>query len=268
MKNKVLYVGNFGSPKLDPALKDGMGYISKVDVNGKVLEKQWVPAAGGEKLHKPKGIWIQGDRLWVTDIDAVWIFDTKTKKGRKLPLPGVGFANDPAVMDGALYISDNRNDELVKVTPADFLDAKKEPVIKQMFKGAGVTVLIASIVLRIEDVFGNRCHGSAVVAARAHVGRVGTLHVGGTDEQNDRAHGLPDFQWGCNDFHALHDDIAVSARSAKIDKPGAVPVRARNALLGARDADRGAGQASGDKCCNGNALDDYEGFQGFHDQFP
>jgi len=23
-------VGNFGSPKLDPALKDGMGYISKV----------------------------------------------------------------------------------------------------------------------------------------------------------------------------------------------------------------------------------------------
>ena len=138
VKNKVLYVGNFGSPKLDPALKDGMGYISKVGIDGKVIEKQWVPAAGGEKLNKPKGIWIKGDRLWVTDIDAVWIFDTRTKKGRKLPLPGVGFANDPAVMGNALYISDNRNDELVKVEPADFLDAKKEPKITQVFKGAGV----------------------------------------------------------------------------------------------------------------------------------
>ena len=137
-RNKVLYVGNFGSPKLDPALKDGMGYISKVGLDGKVIEKQWVPAADGEKMNKPKGIWIQGDRLWVTDIDAVWIFDTKTKKGRKLPLPGVVFANDPAVMDGALYISDNRSDQLVKVEPADFLNAKVEPKITQIFKGAGV----------------------------------------------------------------------------------------------------------------------------------
>ena len=137
-RGRAIYVGNFGAPKFDPATKDGMGYISKLDLNGKVLEKQWVPAAGGEKLHKPKGIWIQDSRLWVTDIDAVWIFDTKTKKGRKLPLPAVGFANDPAVMGNALYISDNRNDELVKVEPADFLDAKKEPKITQVFKGAGV----------------------------------------------------------------------------------------------------------------------------------
>src|SRR6185503_16102432 len=82
-RGKAVYVGNFGSPKLDPALQDGMGYISKLDLNGKVLEKQWVPVAGGAKMNKPKGIWIQGNRLWVTDIDGVWIFDTKTKKGRK-----------------------------------------------------------------------------------------------------------------------------------------------------------------------------------------
>ena len=135
---RVLYVGNFGSPKLDPALKDGMGYISKVGLDGKVIEKQWVPVPGGEKLNKPKGIWIQGDRLWVTDIDVVWIFDLKTKKGRKAALPGVGFANDPAVMGSALYISDNRNDLLVKVEPADFLNAKQEPKVTQIFKGAGV----------------------------------------------------------------------------------------------------------------------------------
>jgi len=137
-RHKVIYVGNFGAPKLDPAAKDGVGYISKLDLHGKVLEKQWVPAAGGEKLNKPKGIWIRGDRLWVTDIDVVWVFDLKTKKGRKLALPGVVFANDPAVMGNALYISDNRSDQLVKVEPADFLNAKKEPSITQVFKGAGV----------------------------------------------------------------------------------------------------------------------------------
>jgi hypothetical protein len=137
-KGKVLYVGNFGGAKLDPAAKDGMGYISKVGLDGKVLEQKFLPAAGGEALNKPKGIWIRGDRLWVTDIDVVWIFDLKTRKGRKLALPGVGFANDPAVAGNSLYISDNRNDKLVKVEPADFLNARKEPSVTQVFAGASV----------------------------------------------------------------------------------------------------------------------------------
>jgi len=135
---KALYVGNFGGAKLDPAAKDGQGYISKVGLDGKVLEQKFLPAAGGEALHKPKGIWIQGNRLWVTDIDAVWLFDLKSKKGRKLALPGVGFANDPAVAGKTLYVSDNRNDKLVKVEPADFLNAKKEPAVTEVFSGASV----------------------------------------------------------------------------------------------------------------------------------
>ena len=136
-KGKALYVGNFGGQKLAPAEKDGLGYISKVGLDGKVLEQKWVPAQGGEPLHKPKGIWIRGERLWVTDIDAVWIFDLKSKKGRKLALPGVGFANDPAVMGNALYISDNRNDKLVKVEPADFLGAK-DPKVTEVIAGMGL----------------------------------------------------------------------------------------------------------------------------------
>ena len=135
-KGKVLYVGNFGGQKLAPAEKDGLGYISKVGLDGKVIEQKWVPEKGGEALNKPKGIWIRGERLWVTDIDAVWIFDLKTKKGRKLALPGVGFANDPAVMGNALYISDNRNDKLVKVEPADFLNARN-PKVTEVVAGMG-----------------------------------------------------------------------------------------------------------------------------------
>jgi hypothetical protein len=136
-KRKVLYIGSFGS-KLAPAEKDRAGWISKVGLDGKVLEQKFLPAPGGEALSKPKGIWVRGDRLWVTDIDVVWVFDLKTRKGRKLALPGVGFANDPAVMGNTLYISDNRGDELLKVEPADFLNAKREPKVTRIFKGAGV----------------------------------------------------------------------------------------------------------------------------------
>ncbi len=136
-KGKVLYVGNFGGAKLDPAAKDGLGYISKVGLNGKVIEEKAFPVKGGEPLNKPKGIWIQGDRLWVTDIDAVWIFDLRTKKGRKLALP-LKFANDPAVAGNVLYVSDNRNDQLVRVEPADFLNAKSEPKVTTVFAGAQI----------------------------------------------------------------------------------------------------------------------------------
>lgn len=137
-KGKVLYVGNFGGEKLAPAEKDGLGYISKVGLNGKVIEERWVPAKGGEPLNKPKGIWIRGERLWVTDIDAVWIFDLKSRKGRKLDLPGMGFANDPAVQGGALFISDNRNDLLYRVEPADFLNYDGRPQIAVVFAGKSI----------------------------------------------------------------------------------------------------------------------------------
>jgi hypothetical protein len=139
VKNKVLYVGNFGGQKLAPAEKDGLGYISKVGLDGKVIDKQWVPAAGGEKLNKPKGIWIQGDRLWTTDIDGVWVFDLKTRKGRKAMIPGATFANDPAVMGKALYVSDNRSDQLFRIEPADFLNMKGEPKSTVVLKGAGIS---------------------------------------------------------------------------------------------------------------------------------
>lgn len=47
-RGKALHVGNFGAPKLDPAKKEGMGYISKLSLDGTVTEKQFLPAPGGE----------------------------------------------------------------------------------------------------------------------------------------------------------------------------------------------------------------------------
>jgi hypothetical protein len=134
-KGKVLYTSDFG-PDLKPAEKDGKGKITKVSLDGKILEDGFLPA-NGQTLNKPKGIWIQGNRLWVTDIDSVWVFDLKTKQGKKLDLP-VTFANDPAVMGNALYVSDNRSDMLVRVEPADFLQTKADPKITVVFKDKSI----------------------------------------------------------------------------------------------------------------------------------
>jgi len=134
--NKVLYVSDFGA-ELKPADKDGKGRISKVSLDGKILEPAFLPAAG-QTLNKPKGIWVSGNRLWVTDIDSVWAFDLKTKEGKKLELPGITFANDPTVIGNALYVSDNRSDQLVRVEPADFLKASAAPKITVLFSGKSI----------------------------------------------------------------------------------------------------------------------------------
>jgi hypothetical protein len=126
-REKVLYASEFGTHKLDPTLKDGNGRIVKLGLDGKVLEAKFLPDAGGSPLHKPKGIWIKGSRLWVTDIDSVWVFDLKSRKGQRVSLPGARFANDTAVLGNALYVSDNAADRLFRVEPADFLNVKAEP---------------------------------------------------------------------------------------------------------------------------------------------
>ena len=135
---KVLYVSEFGGSELKPGEKDGKGRISKASLTGEILDKQFLPGPGGEPLNKPKGSWVAGDRFWVTDIDVAWIFDLKTRRGRKVALPGAQFANDLAVMGNALYVSDNRADQLFKVEPADFLAMTGEPKVTRVFQGKSV----------------------------------------------------------------------------------------------------------------------------------
>lgn len=134
-KENVFYTGNFG-PALKPGAKDGAGSLTKASADGKILQEHVLPAHG-EVMHKPKGIWIDGDNLWVTDIDAVWQFDLRTKKSKRLQLP-TGYANDPALMGGALYISDNQNDKVLRVAPADFLNAAAAPKIDTVYAGKGI----------------------------------------------------------------------------------------------------------------------------------
>jgi sugar lactone lactonase YvrE len=130
---KVLYVSEFGS-ELKPTLADGAGRITKVSLDGTILEQGFLPAPG-QTLNKPKGVWVAGDRLWTTDIDSVWVFDTSTKEGRKVDLPGIKFANDPTVIGNTLYVTDNRGDQLYSVEPADFLNAAGDPKVTLVWSG-------------------------------------------------------------------------------------------------------------------------------------
>ena len=131
---QAVYVSQFVSA-LKPADKDGKGRISKVGMDGKMIDAQFLPGPG-DVLNKPKGVWVEGHRLWVTDIDVVWIFDTKTRKGRKLELPGAQFANDVAIKGDMLYVSDNVLDAVFMVQPADFLDTQQTPTVTQIASGA------------------------------------------------------------------------------------------------------------------------------------
>ena len=133
-QHNVLYVSQFGGDKPNPTAKDGLGYISKVAPDGKVIDKRYFEA----KMNKPKGIWIAGTRLWVTDIDSLWIFDTATKQGRRVEIPGINFANDVIVSNGAAYVSDNRIDRLYRVEPADYLEASLQPRVTLVWEKRNV----------------------------------------------------------------------------------------------------------------------------------
>ena len=129
-----LYASNFGSG-LFPTRKDGAGYVSQLDAKGGLLRERFLPEAG-QRLHKPKGVWVRGERLWVTDIDAVWVFDLATRRGRRLVLPGAVFANDVVEAGGALLVSDTSNDTVYRLRPADFLHAM--PQVERLLHQPGL----------------------------------------------------------------------------------------------------------------------------------
>jgi DNA-binding beta-propeller fold protein YncE len=96
----VLYVSNVN---LEPRMKDENGFISRIDLNGKVTDVIWIEGMSG-----PKGMAIIGDTLFTADIDQVIAMDINAGKIiRKIPVEGARLLND-ITTDGAggLYISD------------------------------------------------------------------------------------------------------------------------------------------------------------------
>ncbi len=91
--------------------RDNNGFISRVKPDGAVENLRFIE--GGKNavvLNAPKGMALSGDTLWVTDIDAIRAFDSRTGA----PLDSISlatllpvFLNDiTATPTGALYVTD------------------------------------------------------------------------------------------------------------------------------------------------------------------
>ena len=106
----------------DPVEKDGNGYISKISANGNTVIQKYIGGNPKEpSLHAPKGLLITKNRIFVTDVDAVKVFEKKS--GKRLvvvdlaPL-GSKFANDIAEnSNGVLYVSDMLANKIFRIDP-------------------------------------------------------------------------------------------------------------------------------------------------------
>jgi hypothetical protein len=83
--------------------KDGVGFISRLDLDGNMLECDWVSG-----LDAPKGMARRGKTLWVSDIDRLHRIDIETGTLTEcLEIPDARFLTGVAVdSKGTVYVAD------------------------------------------------------------------------------------------------------------------------------------------------------------------
>ncbi len=109
--------------------KDGNGFISLLNPDGKIIALKWVQGLNG-----PKGMAMVGTHLYVTDIDRLAEIDTRDHKIIHFyPAKGAQFLNDAqAGNDGRIYVTDSQRGALY------VLDSNQMRLwmIGPLFKGA------------------------------------------------------------------------------------------------------------------------------------
>jgi sugar lactone lactonase YvrE len=99
-EKKILYVANIDGK---PDGKDGVGFISKVSLNGKIENLKWVTG-----LDAPKGLGLFKGTLYVADVNQVVAIDIASGKiTNRVVIDGAVFLNDITVdKKGIVYVSD------------------------------------------------------------------------------------------------------------------------------------------------------------------
>jgi DNA-binding beta-propeller fold protein YncE len=102
----VLFVSDMN---MEPRVKDGNGFISKLGTDGKIIELRWV-----EGLSSPKGLAVVGDTLYAADIDALFVIDINNGRiVRTVTIEGIKMLIDvTAAPDGSLYVVDSDANKL------------------------------------------------------------------------------------------------------------------------------------------------------------
>ena len=103
---EILYVSSMDGSPYD---KDDKGFISRVSLQGQMLEREWVSG-----LHAPRGLAQHERRLYVSDIDRLVEIDADTGEIlMKYEAPGSIFLNDVAVSAaGEVYVSDSETNTI------------------------------------------------------------------------------------------------------------------------------------------------------------
>lgn len=86
-----------------PSDKDGKGWISRLDSDGKVVQEIWV-----DGFNAPKGLRVSHGILYVADIDDLVLVDiARAEVKERIKAPGATFLNDLDVGPGGdVYVSD------------------------------------------------------------------------------------------------------------------------------------------------------------------
>ena len=104
-----LYVTNVNGEGEDV---DGNGFISRISVDGKMLERNWSIGLDG-----PKGIARDKDTLYVADITQLVVIEAATGTPlSRIPLEGATFLNDVAITpDGRVLVADSGGKRIYEV---------------------------------------------------------------------------------------------------------------------------------------------------------
>jgi DNA-binding beta-propeller fold protein YncE len=121
-KSKTLYVSNIGDFQ-----KEKSGFISKLDLNGKIVNRDWVTG-----LTAAKGLGLYKNKLYAAEQNTVAVIDVNTGAIlERVSVEGAQLLNDITVdSKGIVYVSDSRTGKVHRIEdgkPSVYLENLKGP---------------------------------------------------------------------------------------------------------------------------------------------
>jgi len=112
--NGKLYVSNVGS--LPPDKKDGDGFVALLELNGKVIKRDFISG-----LNAPKGLDVCDGKLFISDIDRVIVAEPNNGKiVKEIAIEGAKFLNDVACKEGQLFVSDTQTNTIYQIDAKNY----------------------------------------------------------------------------------------------------------------------------------------------------
>lgn len=104
----LIYVANISGK---PSEKDGTGFISKLSMDGEIINKKWITG-----IDAPKGMGVYDSMLYVSNITQLVIINIdKEEIVQKIDIPETAFLNDIDIdQNGNVYISDSGTGKIYK----------------------------------------------------------------------------------------------------------------------------------------------------------